>query len=128
MKEAELTADVLIVEGHRHEALKSILSVGATQLLKKSELMGVLQVRMAQNWQDQNIQQLVDDFYTKYYDPNQKMSQFQRKVLAKSLKMVQGDRNQGDRLLDSGLRPNHEPVPLIPSPRCRSGCRRWFSC
>ena len=89
MKEAELTADVLIVEGHRHEALKSILSVGATQLLKKPELLGVLKVRMAQNWQDQNIQQLVDDFYSKYYDPNQKMSQFQRKVLAKSLKFIE---------------------------------------
>lgn len=88
MKEAELTPDVLIVEGHRHEALKSILSVGATQLLKKPELLGVLKVRMAQNWQDKNIQQLVDDFYSKYCDPNQKMSQFQRKVLAKSLKMV----------------------------------------
>ena len=90
MKEAELTPDVLIVEGHRHEALKSILSVGATQLLKKEELLGVLKVRMAQNWQDKNIQQLVDDFYSKYCDPNQKMSQFHRKVLAKSLKMVQG--------------------------------------
>ena len=86
MKEAELTPDVLIVEGHRHEALKSILSVGATQLLKKPELLGVLKVRMSQNWQDKNIQQLVDDFYSKYCDPNQKMSQFQRKVLAKSLK------------------------------------------
>ena len=40
------------------------------------------------------------------------MSQFQRKVLAKSLRMAQTDRNQGDRLLDSGLRPNHEPVPI----------------
>ena len=89
MKEAELTPDVLIVEGHRHEALKSILSVGATQLLKKEELMGVLQVRMAQNWQDANIQQLVDDFYSKYHDPNQKMSQFQRRVLSKSMKMVE---------------------------------------
>ena len=89
MKEAELTPDVLIVEGHRHEALKSILSVGATQLLTKEELVGVLQVRMAQNWQDKNIQQLVDDFYSKYCDPAQKMSLFQRKVLAKSLKMVQ---------------------------------------
>jgi len=88
MKEAELTPDVLIVEGHRHEALKSILSVGATQLLKKEELLGVLKVRMSQNWQDKNIQQLVDDFYSKYCDPNQKMSQFQRKVLAKSLKMA----------------------------------------
>ena len=88
MKEAELTPDVLIVEGHRHEALKSILSVGATQLLTKPELLGVLKVRMSQNWQDKNIQQLVDDFYSKYCDPNQKMSQFQRRVLAKSLKMV----------------------------------------
>ena len=88
MKEAELTPDVLIVEGHRHEALKSILSVGATQLLKKEELLGVLKVRMSQNWQDKNIQQLVDDFYLKYCAPNQKMSQFQRKVLAKSLKMA----------------------------------------
>ena len=90
MMEAGLTPDMLIVEGHRHEALKSILSVGATQLLTKAELMGVLQVRMAQNWKDSNIQQLVDDFYTKYRDPSQKMSQFQRKVLARSLKMVQG--------------------------------------
>ena len=90
MKEAELTPDLLIVEGHRHEALKSILSVGATQLLKKEELLGVLKVRMVQNWQDKNIQQLVDDFYSKYCDPSQKMSQFQRKVLAKSLKMNQG--------------------------------------
>ena len=85
MKEAGLTPEVLIVEGHRHEALKSILSVGATQLLTKQELLGVLQVRMAQNWQDKNIQQLVNDFYLKYSDPSQKMSQFQRKVLAKAL-------------------------------------------
>ena len=96
MKEAELTADVLIVEGHRHEALKSILSVGATQLLKKEELMGVLQVRMAQNWQDKNIQQLVSDFYSKYYDPNQKMSQFQRKVLARSLRFTQMRNEKGE--------------------------------
>ena len=108
MKEAELTPDVLIVEGHRHEALKSILSVGATQLLKKEELLGVLKVRMSQNWQDKNIQQLVDDFYSKYCDPNQKMSQFQRQVLAKSLKMVQGS---GLMVKDcSADENNHEPL------------------
>ena len=96
MKEADLTPDALIVEGHRHEALKSILSVGAAQLLKKEELLGVLQVRMAQNWQDKNIRQLVDDFYTKYYDPSQKMSQFQRKVLAKSLKYIEHSSTEGE--------------------------------
>ena len=86
MKEAELSPEVLIVKGHRHEALKSILSVGATQLLKKEELMGVLQVRMPENWQDENIQTLVNDFYAKYHDESQKMTAFQRKTLARSLK------------------------------------------
>ena len=86
MKEAELTPDVLVVKGHRHEALKSILSVGATQLLKKEELMGVLKVRMPDNWQDENIQTLVNDFYAKYHDESQKMTAFQRKTLARSLK------------------------------------------
>ena len=118
MKEAELTPDVLIVEGHRHEALKSILSVGATQLLKKPELMGVLQVRMEQNWQDQNIQQLVDDFYSKYSDPNQKMSQFQRKVLAKSLKMAKSasDQTTPDPSRSGGESTQKEPSPLCTPP------------
>ena len=86
MKEAELSPEVLIVKGHRHEALKSILSVGATQLLKKEELLGVLKVRMPDNWQDENIQTLVNDFYAKYHDDSQKMTAFQRKTLARSLK------------------------------------------
>ena len=85
LKEAELTPDVLVVKGHRHEALKSILSVGATQLLKKEELLGVLKVRMPDNWQDENIQTLVNDFYAKYHDDSQKMTAFQRKTLARSL-------------------------------------------
>ena len=114
MKEAELTADMLIVEGHRHEALKSILSVGATQLLTKAELTGVLKVRMPQNWQDKNIQDLVSDFYSKYHDPSQKMTQFQRRVLARSLKMVQGEGS-----LVKG-RPadvnNHEPSTISQEP------------
>ena len=112
MKEAELSPEVLIVKGHRHEALKSILSVGATQLLKKEELLGVLKVRMSQNWQDKNIQQLVDDFYSKYCDPNQKMSQFQRKVLAKSLKMVKVEPadNQVATNNQESTTVNHEPA------------------
>ncbi len=89
MREAGLEPRHLIVEGARHDSLKSILSVGATQLLKKEELMGVLQVRMPQNWQDENIRRLVDDFYEKYTDENQKMTQFQRRVFSTSMKMAQ---------------------------------------
>lgn len=88
MKECDLKPEHLIVEGARHNSLKSILSVGAVTLLSKAQLNGVLKVRMAQNWQDQNIQQLVDDFYTKYHDEAQKLNQFQRKLFAQSLKMA----------------------------------------
>jgi hypothetical protein len=90
MRECELEPEVLIVEGGRHEAVKSILSVGASQLLTKEEFLGVLSERMPDNWQDENIRTLVDDFYAKYHDPSQKMTQFQRKVFAKSLKLPKG--------------------------------------
>ena len=90
MREAGLEPQHLIVEGARHDSLKSILSVGAAQLLRKEELMSVLQVRMPQNWQDKNIRTLVDDFYGKYTDTSQKMTQFQRRVFSASLKGANG--------------------------------------
>ena len=87
MKECELEPEVLVVEGARHEAVKSILSVGATQLLTKEEFNAVLSEMMPQNWQDPNIQTLVNDFYAKYHDPSQKMTQFQRRVFARSRRL-----------------------------------------
>ena len=86
IKEAGLEAKHLIEPGARHNSLKAVLSVGATQLLSKEELMGVLQQRMPDTWQDKNVRQLVNDFYMKYTDDSQKMTQFQRKVFAQSLK------------------------------------------
>ena len=107
MREAGLEPKHLVVEGARHDSLKSILSVGAAQLLTKDELTGVLQVRMPQNWQDENIRKLVGDFYDKYTDTSQKMTQFQRKVLAQSLKMTDGrelkDEGRGLRTDGQGL-------------------------
>ena len=91
MKECELKPKVLIVEGARHEAVKSILSVGAAQLLKKEEFNATLSEMMPDNWNDKNIQDLVNDFYTKYTDPHQKMTQFLRRVFAKSQEMEDGE-------------------------------------
>ena len=90
MKEAGLELHHLHVKGGRHDALKSILSVGATQLLKKPELLGVLQEKMPDNWQDDNIQRLVSDFYENYTDPSKKMTVFERKVFSQSLKLEEG--------------------------------------
>ena len=90
MKEAEVEPAFLIDEGARHNSLKAILSVGATQLLKKEELMGVLSEKMKAHWQDDNIQTLVNDFYEKYTDSSRRMTQFERKVFASSQKIVNG--------------------------------------
>ena len=87
MKEAEVEPAFLIDEGARHNSLKAILSVGATQLLKKEELMGVLSEKMKAHWQDENIQTLINDFYEKYTDSSRRMTQFERKVFASSQKM-----------------------------------------
>ncbi len=89
MKECELKPKAFIEEGARHESVKCVLSVGATQLLTKEEFLGVLSEVMPDNWQDKNIQDLVNDFYTKYHDPSQKMSHFQRKVFARSRNKVE---------------------------------------
>ena len=70
--------------------MKSILSVGATQLLTKAEFCGVLSEMMPANWADKNIQDLVNDFYQKYTDPHQKMTQFQRRVFARSRRLSDG--------------------------------------
>ena len=87
MEEAELEPEALVVEGARHNAVKSILSVGAAQLLTKGEFSGVLSEMMPDHWQDKNIQDLLNDFYEKYTDASQKMTQFQRRVFAKSRKI-----------------------------------------
>ncbi len=89
LKEAGLQQIHLVEKGGRHNALKSILSVGANQLLTEPELYGVLSEVMPHNWQDDNIRQLVNDFYSKYGDPCQKMTVFQRHVFAQSLQYAE---------------------------------------
>ena len=117
MKEAGLELKHLNVKGGRHKALKSILSVGATQLLEKPELLGVLQEKMPNNWQDDNIQRLVKDFYDNYTDPNRKMSVFERKVFSQSLKLEEGNtlRTQGqDTVVTSIQNTDESHLPYAP--------------
>lgn len=92
LKEAGLELRDLTEEGGRHNALKSVLSVGACQLLKRDELNGVLQMRMPDYWQSDDIQRLLTDFYDKYTDDSQKMTQFQRRVFAQSLRMSKAEK------------------------------------
>lgn len=114
MRECELKPEALIVEGGRHEAVKSLLSVGATQLLGREEFLAVLAERMPDHWQDQNIRQLVTDFYAKYHDPCQRMTQFQRRVFAKSRKMVQRAENGSEGVTSPGAQARNPELPPMP--------------
>ena len=87
LKEAGLTVKDLNEEGGRHNAVKSILSVGATQLLTKPEFLGVIQEMTPTYFKEKECQQLVTDFYAKYTDDSAKLTLFQRQVFAASRKI-----------------------------------------
>ena len=93
MDEEGVTVDDLNVEGDRHNSVKMVLST-AVQLLKQGEFLGALSELMPNNWQDDNIQKLVSDFYAKYYDPSQKLTLAQKRIFRESRKKreeVKGD-------------------------------------
>ncbi len=82
MKEAKLHEVDLNVEGARHNSLLSILSVGASRLIARDLMNEVLKLHMPNNWDDENIQQLLDDFYNNYNN-TKVMSQALRDIHAK---------------------------------------------
>ena len=100
LKEAGLTVYDLNEEGGRHNAVKSILSVGITQLMTKGEFLGVLQEMAPAYSQEKECQQLVTDFYTKYTDDSQKMTQFQRRVFAQSRKISSAKKSKSAKVPD----------------------------
>lgn len=87
MKETGLTVNDLNEVGGRHNAWKSILSAGITQLLTQGELWGVMQELAPAYCQEKDCRQLLTDFYAKYTDDSQKLTQFQRRVFAQSRKI-----------------------------------------
>ena len=86
MKEEGVTDADLVDQGGRHNSVKMVLS-SCNQLLTKEETLGVLKVLMPNNWQDENIQTLVNDFYTDYYNPSQRLTLFQKRVFRESRKI-----------------------------------------
>ncbi len=89
MKEKNLKESDFINEGGRHTTVKIFLS-GATQLLKKEEANGILSELMPEHWKDENIQQLVYDFYAKYNDPTQRLFKYQEEIFTQSQRMEDG--------------------------------------
>jgi len=86
MKEKQLENSDFLNEGGRHTTVKIFLS-GVTQLLKKEEVNAVLQELMPQHWQDENIQQLVSDFYQNYTNPSQRLLKYQEQLFTQSQRL-----------------------------------------
>ena len=87
MKEEGVTESDLTDQGGRHNSVKMVLS-SCNQLLSRGETLGVLKELMPDHWQDENIQKLVDDFYTDYYNPSQRLTLFQKRVFRDSRRMT----------------------------------------
>ncbi|MBR7026179.1 MAG: hypothetical protein IKI13_01200 [Bacteroidales bacterium] len=109
MKEKGLDASDFVDEGGRHTAVKIFLS-GATQLLSKGETNGVLQELMPQHWGDQNIQQLVNDFYQNYTNPSQRLLKYQEELFTKSRRLSTSELSAPQGML--GERPPEMPKKL----------------
>lgn len=86
IKEKDLEEGDFLEEGGRHIAVKMLLK-GATQLLTKPQINGVLARLMPDHWQDDNIQKLVNDFYAKYTDPTRPMYKYQEKLFTESRRL-----------------------------------------
>lgn len=74
-------------EGVRHNTLKLLLPT-LCQMMTQEELLGVLSLRMPDYSREQDCRTLVSDFYAKYVDPSRPMTQKQREVFMRSLKVA----------------------------------------
>ena len=83
MREEGVDPADFTIEGRRHNSVKNVLGL-CNQLLTKEETLGVLKEMMPDNWQDENIQLLVEAFYTDYYNPNQRLSLAQKRIFKES--------------------------------------------
>ena len=86
MKEEDVTEADLVNEGGRHNSVKVVLS-HCNQLLSEAETLGVLKELMPEHWNDENIRQLVKAYYSDYYNQNQKLTAFQKRVFRESKRM-----------------------------------------
>ena len=102
MKEKGLLERDFLDEGGRHTSVKMFLS-GATQLLTQEETNGILAELMPDHWRDQNIQQLVSDFYQNYTNPSQRLLKYQENLFTQSRRLYGYDSEDGASTAADGI-------------------------
>ena len=99
MKEEGVVDADFVNEGGRHNSVKLVLS-HCNQLLTQEETLGVLKVLMPNNWQDENIQTLVGDFYSKYLDRSKPLSLVQKRIFKESKRRFRAEQEEDSNLSD----------------------------
>lgn len=99
MKEEGVVDADFVNEGGRHNSVKLVLS-HCNQLLTQEETLGVLKELMPNNWQDENIQTLVGDFYSKYLDRNKPLSLVQKRIFKESKRRFRAEQEEDSNLND----------------------------
>ncbi len=115
MKEEGVEPEDFVIEGRRHNSVKNVLGL-CNQLLSKAETQGMLKEMMPNNWQDENIQQLVEAFYTDYYNPSQRLSLAQKRIFKDSKALTQEltQHTQGTGTLCSASFTQMSQIPCVP--------------
>lgn len=99
MKEEGVVDADFVNEGGRHNSVKLVLS-HCNQLLTQEETLGVLKELMPNNWQDENIQTLVGDFYSKYLDRSKPLSLVQKRIFKESKRRFRAKQEEDSNLND----------------------------
>lgn len=96
--------------GGRHNALKMLLA-HATQLMKEDEFVSTL-AEVMPAWQERDFRQLVKDFYAKYFDASQKLTEFQKDVFRRSRKLESAKDTERDEKAPAATPPYGDSAPL----------------
>ncbi len=115
MKEEGVEETDLTEAGGRHNSVKMVLSC-CTQLLSAGEVLGVLKELMPKNWSDENIRQLVADFYSKYYDANQRLTAVQKRIFRASRKIGRKEVEKAEETVEVPAENQSELSKLFASP------------
>ena len=83
--------------GTRHNSLIAILSFGLNRLMSEGQLRAVIAERMPDYYKEKDCQDLIRDYYLKYYDPSKPMSARLRKIFIDSLNNNSTDKSNDNR-------------------------------
>lgn len=127
VKSCNLTIQDLNTEGRRHTSLVVVLGSGITRIIPIERLWACIEERIPEYSQESDCRKLVEDFYTKYNDPNRPLSFRMQKIFTDSIHPLHKDNEDEDsqaededseQQLSTAISLDKLPSPLRASLKC----------